>query len=163
VFESLEKDKVLAAIIRALEEELNVALIAARTAASDATSEESKPENKYDTRALEASYLARGQAQRVADLKEALYGVKRLKLKKFTKDDCISATALVEIESDEKRQVLFFAGAGGGTQVICSGVKIQVITPATPLGQALLKAKVEESIFVKIGKNEREFVVLHIK
>lgn len=163
MFRSLEKSEVLAAIIRALEDELNVALMAARTAATDATSDESKPENKYDTRALEASYLARGQAQRVADLKEALYSVKHLILKNFTKDDLISATALVEIESKEMRQVLFFAGAGGGTQVICSGVKIQVITPATPLGQALLKARVEESIFVNIGKSEREFVVLQIK
>lgn len=163
VFEKLDKGEIFAAIVQALEEELSIAISAARTAATDATNEESKPENKYDTRALEASYLARGQAQRVADLKEALFGFRRIVLKAFTAKDFISSTALVEIQSEEKKQVLFFAAAGGGTQVQCCGTKVQVITPATLLGRALLKSKVGENIFVKIGKSEREFEILQVK
>jgi hypothetical protein len=163
MFEELNKEEIFAAIIQALEEELRIAVSAARTAATDATNEESKPENKYDTRALEASYLARGQAQRVADLKEALFGFRRLDLKKFTDNDSISSTALVELLSEGKKQILFFAAAGGGTQVQYRGTKIQVITPATPLGQAVLRSKVGENIFVKVGKSEREFEILRVK
>jgi len=41
---------------------------AQRTVVEGATHEENKPENDKDTRALEQSYLARGQAQRVVEL-----------------------------------------------------------------------------------------------
>ena len=61
---------VLIAQIRA-QIDAQLAGVAAMTAAArdEATASESRPENQYDTRALEASYLAAGQGQRLAELK----------------------------------------------------------------------------------------------
>ena len=50
-----------------LRAELDQLEAAHRSALEGATHEESKPENSKDTRALEQSYLARGQALRVTD------------------------------------------------------------------------------------------------
>ena len=45
-----------------------------------ATNEESKAENKYDTRGLEASYMAQAQSLRVSELKKDHYNLLRMAL-----------------------------------------------------------------------------------
>ena len=70
------KPQVVDALARSANEALEAAERAQAIAADEATSEQSKAEGKYDTRATEASYLARGQAERVVELRElvAWYG-----------------------------------------------------------------------------------------
>ena len=69
----MTKSAVLAAILAHLEIELEALLKGAKASFAAATDPDSKAENKYDTRTLEASYVARGQAQRVTELQEALH------------------------------------------------------------------------------------------
>lgn len=158
----MQKEKILNAILAELERDLAVAIAAAKTAQEDATNEESKPENEYDTRALEASYVARGQAKRVAELKESLVLYKNLKLRSFTSTDPISATALVEVESQGKKHMLFVMSKGGGFAVTVEGVRIQVVSPSTPLGEALLQSKEGDIISVELGDAEREYEILSV-
>ena len=66
----MDKRKIIEAIRRQLEKDLNVLKEAALIAYEAATNEESKPENEYDTRALEASYIAGAQAKRAGELEE---------------------------------------------------------------------------------------------
>ena len=64
------------ALIRKIIADLNARLAlhakAARTARSEATDEELKAEDKYDTRGLEASYLAHGQSRQALETKAAI-------------------------------------------------------------------------------------------
>ena len=53
-------------ILARLAADQELLLQSARAAHAEATDEQNKAENKYDTRALEASYLAQGQANRTA-------------------------------------------------------------------------------------------------
>jgi hypothetical protein len=156
------KQKVMNALIQQIEKELFTATQAAKTAHEDATNEESKPENQYDTRALEASYVARGQAIRVAELKEMLYDYKNLPLKDFSDEDPITATALIEVEFNGQIQTLFYMPKGGGLNVVCEGKKIQVVTPSTPLGQALLQLKVGDVAQVELGSQVKEYEIVSI-
>ena len=50
-------------------------------ATEGATHSEARPENDKDTRGLELSYLARGQAQRVAELQIVLGAVSEMRLR----------------------------------------------------------------------------------
>src|SRR5687767_406927 len=68
----IDKQALVTALLAKLEAELANMTKAANTAREAATHEEAKPENDKDTRALEASYLAAGQAERVRDLEAAL-------------------------------------------------------------------------------------------
>jgi hypothetical protein len=68
----VDKTQIVAAIRAELERELAVIAKAAEDAQRAATHEESKPENEYDTRGLERSYLARGQAQRAAEIQRSI-------------------------------------------------------------------------------------------
>lgn len=158
-----KKELIFQALIAELERELAVAIQAAKTAHEDATNEESKPENEYDTRALEASYVARGQAKRVAEIKEALYEFKNTELIHFTESDGIKATALIEVECDGKGQILFYMPKGGGFSVTMSGQKIQVVTPSTPLGEALLQMKKGDSVVVEMGTREKEYDITDVQ
>ena len=65
-----EKHRVLSAVVEKLSEVLAQMAQAAEETRKDATHEEAKPENDKDTRALEQSYLARGQAMRAEQLAE---------------------------------------------------------------------------------------------
>ena len=62
----------LNALTRILATELEGYARSARAAHAEATDEQSKAENKYDTRGLEASYLAHGQSRQAAETAEAL-------------------------------------------------------------------------------------------
>ena len=61
----MNKTNVIKTIIALLEVQYQTAIDAAKEAHSTATDDETIAENKYDTFALEASYLAHGQSQRV--------------------------------------------------------------------------------------------------
>ena len=114
---------------------------AAYDAAQAATHEEAKPENDKDTRALEASYLAAGQAERVRALETAAKVLAGLELKDIGKTTPICASAVITLEDDEGTQTLFFMSPHGGgvrLELASPPASVQVVTPQSPLGKALL-------------------------
>lgn len=135
----VSKQAVLDLIAAKLTTELEGLLRGARASFAAATDPDSKAENKYDTRTLEASYVARGQAQRVAELESALHAFKALSCKDWPPDSPIATGALVTLQPSSGTPELYFIGpAAGGTEVRCNGQEILVITPNSPLGQRLL-------------------------
>ena len=131
-----------------LETQLAAARSAHETAAKAATHEESRAENDKDTRGLEQSYLARGHAQRVAELESAIVVVQTFAPRSFRADDAIALGALVEIEEDGKSRRLWLAPHGGGIELDDGAVT--VVTPTSPLGKALLGKHVDDD--VEMGK-----------
>ena len=74
----MTKIELLATIINSLEADLALFFAAAKAAHEAATHEECAPDNKYDTTALEASYIAQGQANRAQEIRVALEGYRNL-------------------------------------------------------------------------------------
>jgi len=160
----VDKSQLLAVLIESLEKDIAVTLEAARVAHEAATNEESKPENEYDTRALEASYLAGAQAKRAADLDETLASFRTMKMKNFSTDEQIASTALVKLgmKSKGKTSWVLLMPAGGGVHVSFENQTIQVITPTSTLGEALLGLKVGDIAEVEVGAAIKEFEVLQV-
>ena len=67
-----DKTEILRLLRESVSADLTTMSAAQRAVVDGATHEENRPENDKDTRALEQSYLARGQAQRVVELQHAL-------------------------------------------------------------------------------------------
>ncbi len=63
---------IIPAIIQQLEQELATAIKASQQAHSGATHSENTADNKYDTLALEAAYLAHGQSVRIEELQQSI-------------------------------------------------------------------------------------------
>jgi len=134
----VNKVDILKKIIAALKRELDTSLAAAHAASAAASDPDSKAENKYDTRTLEASYLARGQALRVAELQDALRVYEVLTPRPFRADEAVGIGALVILESPDGLSFYFIGPSAGGTEVEHEGREIIVITPSAPLGQKLM-------------------------
>lgn len=130
---------------------LEAARLAYAAAIEGATHPEARAENDKDTRGLEQSYLARGQAQRVAELEAAVHDVAVFKPRVFTAKDPISLGALVVIEEDGARRSYFVAPGGGGS--VLAG-DVQVITTVSPLGRALLGKRTGDEVELRLGDRE---------
>jgi transcription elongation GreA/GreB family factor len=152
----------------ALKEEL-VALVAAdldtaeraqQAAREGATHEEAKPENDKDTRALEQSYVARGQAKRVDELRADFLLVQAMVVAPLSKDARVSLGALVEIEEKGATSRVFIAPARGGTAL--AGSTVQVVTPSSPLGRALLGKVAGDDCDVRVASRVRELSIVSV-
>ena len=120
--------------LKASLERLTKAALDAHPAATDPGS---KAESKYDTRSLEASYLAAGQARHVDELAEAVRIFEALRLPEFSADDAIDAGALVELEIRGETSLLLLVPAAGGMVIEENGQQITLLTPASTLYQKL--------------------------
>lgn len=150
-------------IVSQLKEELRLITEAAKNTYDIATHEENKAENQYDTRGLEASYLAGAQAERVTEMKETVGILESLKIKSFEEKDVISVSALVELEHSGKNQTVFILPKAGGYKILFNGQNIQVVTPQSPLGEALVGSKVGDVAIIDAGSISKEYEILQIQ
>ncbi|MCA9604371.1 MAG: GreA/GreB family elongation factor [Myxococcales bacterium] len=155
-----------AAVMEAVQASLTAQIEAMRTSAEEtrraATHEEARAENDKDTRGLEQSYLARGQAMRVEELEEAATRLRFLDLRPFEPDEPIQLGALVTLAVDDDEATYFVAPAAGGTRVTIEGVEVQLVTPAAPLGRALVERHAGDDFVLRIGGREREYEILAV-
>ncbi len=131
--------------LRAQLERLSKAAFEAHAAATDPGS---KAEGKYDTRSLEASYLAVGQARQVDELAESLRIFESLVLPDFGAMDAIDAGALVEVNLAGERELFLLSPASGGLVIPSKGREVTLLTPASGLYRQLLGMRAGESLAV---------------
>ncbi len=133
----MDKERLHSAIIDALNAAKNLAVNAANQARETATDKESIAENKYDTFGLEASYLAHGQAKRVAEYEQAISCYNEMGILN-NPGSTIESGMLVLLEDESgSEQYLFLGPAAGGLKFRFDNIEITLITPASPLGQKL--------------------------
>ena len=130
----VQKALLLRQIVAALTERLEVLEKAAQASHAEATHESSKAENKYDTRGLEAAYLAGGQARQARELLEAIKTYAAFTARDFGADDSIDLGALVAVAADGVESWYFLGPKNGGLEVGHEGREVMVITPQSPLG-----------------------------
>jgi transcription elongation GreA/GreB family factor len=157
---SANKPELLAQLKRALEAELGLAERAARETAEAANHPEAKPEGDKDTRKIELSYLAAGQAARARELETGLALIATLPAQPFADTTPISAGALATLEVGDKTQRVLVSPAGGGLKLEDAGGPISVVTPQSPLGRALLgKTRGDELELVVAGRTSEVVIV----
>lgn len=115
---------------------------AAMEAHAAATDPGSKAESKYDTRNLEASYLATGQAKQVEELAAAVRIFETFAPEDFEMDEAIDAGALVEIDQDGETKFFLLAPAAGGLVIPHDGMEVTLLTPESPLYRKLTGMRV---------------------
>ena len=140
------KDQLLDAIRAELRAQFDRLSQAARDSHAAATDPGSKAESKYDTRSLEASYLAAGQAKQVEDLARDVASFDSLRLPEFGTDDAIDAGALVEVDLDGESQWFLLVPAAGGVSLEWEDREITLLTPASALYQRLLGLRMGDSL-----------------
>lgn len=160
--QAVDKGQVRAALVARLERDLAALAEAQRRTQSGATHEESKPENDKDTRAVESSYLARGQAQRVVEMGKELAVASALELRRFDAASPIAVSALVGLDDGERTSFYFLSPAGGGLTLDVGGVAVRVLTPQAPLGRALLGQTLGNDVEVATPQGLRQYSVASV-
>ena len=135
------KERVIQSLRDKLVSELEAEESVAAATRSEVGSDETKQEGKYDTRATEASYLARGQAWRVAELRRLVAWFAVFDPHQ-TPPRTIGPGSLVRL--DGARAGWFLLGPVGGPSTEVEGVPIRLISPKSPLGQAMLGQETED-------------------
>ena len=144
--------------------ELKVISDAAKQQLATATDNEHQAKSKYETFGLESSYLARGQAKRAAELKDALERFQVLPLKELNDSTPIQLSALVKLESaDLSKRTLFIGPAAGGDKISVDGEEIVIITSQSPMGRALLGKKVGDCFDISLGRDAQTFTVMSVE
>ena len=142
----MNKAALIARIVAQLDGTLTRFADAARVSAADATDEHNRAENKYDTRATEASYLAAGQGRKALETVEARKAFVAMEPREFAPDEAVALGILVELEDDGERLWYFLGPSAGGTEVEHEEREVLVITPTSPLGQQLLGRRAGETL-----------------
>lgn len=158
----MNKTALISAILAQLNKELAIVVQSAHAAHEGATHEENKAENKYDTRGLEAAYLAGAQAKRAEQIKATIHYFSQLKPQSFTASTPIHLTAYVTLAAEGKSADYFLAGLGGGLSVQFDGKGVFVIASQSPLGQNLLGRQVGDcfEIATKHGPKTYEIIAV---
>lgn len=157
-----EKKSLFEELEQRLRQEHQVLVAAQKATHEGATHEEARPENDKDTRALEQSYLARGQAERVAHLEEDVRSLHQLKVRAFGPDDRAALGAFLVAEDDGKTQRYLLAPAGAGEILSSSAGPVRVVTSKSPLGQALSGCQVDDDVEVRSPTGTRTLSILSL-
>ena len=156
------KVQLIRLITERLNQDLALFLNAAKTAHEAAIDEENQPDNKYDTTALEASYVAQGQANRAQDLRRSIETYRQLSPP--SDSNTIRLASLITIEDESGCQKKVFIGPmEGGLRITTGSGDVMVITPASPLGKALIGRTVGDSVQIKTGTTQTGFQIIDIK
>ncbi len=142
----MTKDDVIADLRAQLEGKIAVMKSALADSSEGASGDETKSEGKYDTRAIEASYLAEAQAEQLVLAEESLSLFLNFEAPTYTIDDEIGPGALVEVDQEGEICFYFLAPTAGGLITNYLGCEVTVITPDSRLYQELHEKKMGESL-----------------
>ena len=160
----MNKAHALEQIIIALERDLAALQAAVKVAHESATHGESVAENKYDTRGLEAAYLAHGQAKRAEEIDASLQvyeDVSKQTLVHSYHEAGISCLVQLE-DQDGLTRWLWVGEEAGGLQFEFDDKACTIITPKSPLGAALIGRQLGDIFELRVGDNLLEYEVISL-
>lgn len=160
---TIDKDELLVELRRLVEVDLDAIIAGQQASQAGATHAENKAEGDKDMRATESSYLARGLAKRVTELRTAVSQLSNLKNRSFTDESQIAMSALVRVEDDDERTFYYYiAPSGGGMVIELSDHKISVVTPRSPLGRAMIGRGVDDEVELQTPQGPKFLTVTEL-
>lgn len=150
----MDKAAIFKAILQTFRATLTDHEKAAGAAREGASGDEVASEGKYDTRATEASYLARGHAMQYEAMLQSMRTLESYRVPPYDNDEEIGTGALIEVKTGRSKTTYFILPAGGGTDVIVDGTEIVVINARSPISKEL-KGKCTGDAFQVPGQKSK--------
>lgn len=131
------KQQIINQVIAELEQELTLRHQANTRCNDSARFSAAQTGKQRDTTGFEAAHLARGHARQHQTLTRQIETLRQMKIENFAGQE-IDIGALVEVEIDTEPCFYFLLDGGGGKEITINGQVITVVTPESPIGQALM-------------------------
>ncbi len=157
----MNKENILSYLKDQLQTEFDKAKEAYETSRAHATNGELKSEGKYDTRSIEAGYLAGAQKKRVDELESEIKLLDEIDLK--LPSNTVSVGSLVEIEFNNMTRHYFISSTSGGTMMKTDEGVVLVISAFSPIGVEVIGLSSGDSFEVEIQGDTREYTVRSIQ
>jgi len=158
----MRKAQLIQQIIASLSDSLALLEKAARASHAEATHESSKAESKYDTRGLEAAYLAGGQARQAREILDSINLYRALPFRDFAPEEPVDLTALVELDVNSTSALYFIGPRNGGLEIEWKRKEVTVLTPQSPLGQNLMGKKAGQRWTTKLGGSLMKYHIVSV-
>ena len=156
------KKRIIDTLINKVKEDIKQAEAASDSASEYVKEGDIKSDGKYDTRGIEAGYLAGAQQRRVEELKLELQLLEEIPVRDFSKNEEVSIGALVDIKFNGQVRKYFVAPTAGGTMINIDGVTILVISTFSPIGDAVFGTKVGEEFELETPQETRVYEVMRV-
>ncbi len=161
----MDKRLLVDQLTRKLRASAEIAHRSQKVAAQEAREGATPAEKREDARvALESGGLARGQAQRQERVRAEIDALDAFHPQVIRRDAQISLGAIVEVEDDEGGRTFFLAPVGAGEELTGPDGDgfLSVVTPASPVGRAVLGRKVGDTIEVTVKGEVREWTITYV-
>ena len=142
----MSKQQIVKRVAAQIKQQLDTMQEAARVSHEASTGEDAKAESKYDTRGLEASYLADAQAEQCQILTRSLHIFESLTLDDLPAGSSVEPGALVEGTLDGNICYYLLTPCAGGITIEHDGFDLTTLSPDAPLYQNLLDCNVGEKL-----------------
>jgi transcription elongation GreA/GreB family factor len=161
----MEKRFFVEQLARSIRQAAEVARREGEAAAIEAREGASPDEKRADARvALEYAGLARAQSGRAARAMDDLAALEAFRPAKLPANAPVSVGAIVEIEDGEEGRTFFLAPVGAGVELTMPDGDgfLTVVTPASPLGRAVLGRRVGDTVEVTVQGDPREWTLTYV-
>ena len=160
----MDKQVLVSQLVDSIRSSVVVAREARDAAALEAREGATPAEKREDARAaIEHGSMARAQDRRRREAEAALAQIVGFRAPAFGAKAAIAVGAVVEIEDEESGEgrTFFLAPVGAGATLTGPGGDgvISVVTPASPIGRAVLGRRNGDVVDITIDGNERSWVI----
>ncbi len=161
----MDKDDLLAQLTAHLQASARDARLAMEAAATEAREGATPNERREDSRvALEQGGLARGHRVRLDRALADLASLEGFAPPKLSKKARIEPGAIGEVETDDAGRTFFIAPAGAGTELTGPGGDgfLSVVTPASPVGRAVMGCALGDVVEIVAAGQKREWTITYV-
>lgn len=156
------KEEIKKRLLEKAKADLEAAIAANDSASEYKGSDDLKQEGKYDTRAIEAGYLAGAQAKRVEELKLEVQMIEELPVRQFKADEAAAVGALVKLLHNDTERLYFLSSTAGGSMLNIDGKPILVISVFSPIGAGAVNLEAGESFELETPSGTRIYEVVEV-
>lgn len=104
--------------------------------------------------------LALNESARREDLERQLQMLRFLPTRDYERGEPIIPTSLVRARTGSIESLYFIVPSGGGWVTRVEGMPVQIVTPQSPLGEALVGRKEGETVRIPLKQGHREIEIL---
>ena len=157
----INKKLIIQKLIENFQQELVLVEAAAKSTKDLVTADDLKSEGKYDTRAIEAGYLASAQNKRVEEIKLDIQMLEEIELPEIP-SNTLQLGSLGLISCNNQQRYYFLSSTSGGSILMIEGHAILVISVFSPIGNEALGLTAGEIFEVETPKETRTYKVIEV-
>jgi transcription elongation GreA/GreB family factor len=161
----MDKQFLVGQLVERLRESAHVARKAGDAAAEEARAGATPAEKREDARvAMEYAGLARGQKERATRTAAEVSLLETFRPRPLPARAPIALGAIVEVEDGDQGRTFFLAPVGAGVELTGPGGDgyLSVVTPASPVGKAVMGRRVGDTIEVVVKGEPLEWAITFV-